>query len=750
MERLCDKDARGAMTVRGGDIPTDDWALADRQRGIAPDIAQQRDLLLRVGPALADHLEPSVARLVRNLVEKIRERPFRLAVIGQMKAGKSSFVNGLAERPGFLPTDVNPWTSVVTQLHFGHPSGRSDGAVFRFFSEEEWQQLGEGGALRIVQERLVPELDLDLFRAQLTEVRARARQRLGADYATLLGTEHLFETAAPEVLARYVADDESPDAPPGSAGPVYSDITRDAEVFFDARPFGLPLTLVDTPGTNDPFLVRDEVTLRCLDEMDAAVVVLSARQAFSTADLALIRTIRVLRKDRLLIVVNRIDELEDPVAHGQMIANHVSRLIEREFGQEVPVVTASAYWANAATELSARQWPSLFTERLVAVASAAGLARREEMERWRLAPDKAPRERVADVLWAVSGYPEVRRQLSRLVGESGLGQLLRQAVTTLVTISEQQEAMARRELQSLEETVKGAHNTIMTGGFELQRLQTAVERLDETMVKLERISADRTAEIEASQRQGLDRLREQLHGVVTGFIERERTALVFSLDQQSTTKPVRYDVSKLRKELEQAFLTEYRALYQHIVAIQLAASQHFRRIVNDELPSTNLDVHVNVISNSFAYPSLVALGRVGAFDVDPKLWAKWRRSKKTLKEAVDAFEQILRTEFTAIADELANVAEREVMGSASSLQRRLNLTIMDAVNSARQRRADLLANLQAAQERREPASHESVLEEQLDQLTKARERLRMVDGLARSLRAALPRQDGTAVKASAG
>src|SRR5262249_12565779 len=42
----------------------------------------------------------------------------RIAVIGQVKAGKSSFVNALVGRPGLLPADVNPWTTAVTKLHF--------------------------------------------------------------------------------------------------------------------------------------------------------------------------------------------------------------------------------------------------------------------------------------------------------------------------------------------------------------------------------------------------------------------------------------------------------------------------------------------------------------------------------------------------------------------------------------------------------------------------------------------------------
>jgi predicted GTPase len=58
----------------------------------------------------------------------------RIAVIGQVKAGKSSFVNALIGVPGLLPADVNPWTTAVTKLHFNcsnAPEGVA--AAFKFF-----------------------------------------------------------------------------------------------------------------------------------------------------------------------------------------------------------------------------------------------------------------------------------------------------------------------------------------------------------------------------------------------------------------------------------------------------------------------------------------------------------------------------------------------------------------------------------------------------------------------------------------
>jgi hypothetical protein len=75
--------------------------------------------------------------------------------IGQIKSGKTTLVNAVAGRPGLLPADVNPWTSVVTSVHLDHVRGADDPvASFQFFDEGEWDHLIEkGGRIGELSER---------------------------------------------------------------------------------------------------------------------------------------------------------------------------------------------------------------------------------------------------------------------------------------------------------------------------------------------------------------------------------------------------------------------------------------------------------------------------------------------------------------------------------------------------------------------------------------------------------------------
>jgi hypothetical protein len=161
------------------------------------------DLITRLAGVLGDHAGP----LLEVARRQLDERSCRIAVIGQIKAGKSTFINALARLPGLLPTDINPWTVVVTALHFrSAPVPPEHAAVFHLFSVDEWRALAEGGGrLRELTERLVPGFQPDLLRAQLDVMRKRAERRLGPKFPELLGQCHRYQTVTPQLLTDYVS-----------------------------------------------------------------------------------------------------------------------------------------------------------------------------------------------------------------------------------------------------------------------------------------------------------------------------------------------------------------------------------------------------------------------------------------------------------------------------------------------------------------------------------------------------------------
>ncbi len=231
--------------------------------------------------------------LLKTEMQRLTDWRARIAVVGQVKAGKSTFLGALVGHPGFLPSEVTPWTSVITNLHFGHPDDPTSGGVFHFFGEDDWQRIIEGDATtRKLAEELLPGFKSEVLASQVEMMRERARKRLGRVYNVLLGREHRYDYISPEILERYVcagAEDEDPDNVTAAKAGRYSDITERADIYFPPSNCAMPAVFTDTPGVNDPFLVRDEFTCRSLLQSDVFVVTLSVHQALTEVDLGLVQ-----------------------------------------------------------------------------------------------------------------------------------------------------------------------------------------------------------------------------------------------------------------------------------------------------------------------------------------------------------------------------------------------------------------------------------------------------------------------------
>ena len=332
---------------------------------IATQAASQK---LRVGAKLADAkrhvietatklsalVDTETAESLRNLIDEMEGHVCRIAIAGQMNAGKSSLINVLVEQSELLPADINPWTTVITRLHFGVHGKPTSGASFRFFTREEWRRLAAGGRTRELTEQLFPDFDWQELQKQLENIKKRAERKLGPQLETLLGAEQSYSMLTPGLLNRYVGAGQSgaTDGTKRSEGE-FSDITKIADVFFDMGAFNFPTILIDTPGVNDPFLVRDEVTRQNLQTADLCVVVVTARQPLSNADLGLLRLLRSLNKNRLIIFLNKVDEIDGGEQVINAISNRVSTILKQEFpSAHIPIVFGSAIWARQALGLS--------------------------------------------------------------------------------------------------------------------------------------------------------------------------------------------------------------------------------------------------------------------------------------------------------------------------------------------------------------------------------------------------------------
>lgn len=320
-------------------------STVDRTNGQAANVFA--DLLSDSLKRLKKYGSPGVANRAENLMHALNQRAVRISLIGQVKAGKTALTNAMIGRPNLLPSDINPWTSVITSVHLNtaKPEGRN--AQFTFFKRSEWRNMVEvGGHLGEMAKRADYEDELVNLRAQVREMQARTQARLGKNFDLLLDSQHSFLGVSPALIKKYVClgDDN------GASDGRYADITKSADIYIQNDQFEIPTVLCDTPGVNDPFLMREAVTLKNLSKADICIVVLSAHQALSTVDIGLMRILTALKNSQLVLFVNRIDELSDPDAQIIEIDKYIREILQtQKMSSDIPIVFGSAAWAEVAS-----------------------------------------------------------------------------------------------------------------------------------------------------------------------------------------------------------------------------------------------------------------------------------------------------------------------------------------------------------------------------------------------------------------
>ncbi|MDO6590358.1 dynamin family protein [Loktanella sp. D2R18] len=286
---------------------------------------------------------------VVSLIDELESFAIHVSLIGQVKAGKTALTNALIGKPNMLPSDVNPWTSVVTSVHINTTKPAGANAVFNFFTTQEWLSMVEaGGTLGEAANRAGFAAEANQMRNQIREMQQRTEQRLGRNFNLLMGGQHTFMGFSPTMLQKYVClgDETDASAPEGR----YADVTKTADLYIDSDRYRVPTIIQDTPGVNDPFLMRETVTLNSLGNTDICVLVLSAQQSFSTVDVGLLRVVRSLKKQQIIFFVNRIDELSNPNEQIPEIDAYIRGILaDQELPTDVPIIFGSAVWGEIAS-----------------------------------------------------------------------------------------------------------------------------------------------------------------------------------------------------------------------------------------------------------------------------------------------------------------------------------------------------------------------------------------------------------------
>jgi signal recognition particle receptor subunit beta len=655
---------------------------------------------------LGEHAAP----LLLEARRQIEQRACRIAVIGQIKAGKTTFINTLMGKPGLLPTDINPWTAVVSALHFrASDTPPEHAAVFQLFSVDEWKEIAKGGGrLRELTERLVPGFQPDLLRAQLEVMRGRSERRLGAKFEQLLGKSHRFREITPEMLTDYVsAGDPNLEAGPESRRN-YSDITRSADLYFNESPFAFPITLIDTPGTNDPFLVRDEITRRSLENPDIYIFVLSALQPLSAADIAMMRLLNGLHKDRIIVFINRVDQLANPALDATVVRRSVKKRLRLEFpALHIPVIIGSAWLGG----MDAQAQPGSATD---------APARR---------PTRAfetPFQGLAGTPALSTGMSEVADAITRMMCNSTIAVLLQQITNCLLELVRSDQASVGSQLQQMQalfEAERSEANALQKKVAEEEKsLAVFEERAHALRASFTEIQTHFNRTIEAGQ----NMMRGELRAIVRDFAQMSADQLAGAIANGVSTKSWRCNVTPLRTELEAAYLTSFEELANDVVRVEQFIYPHLQVIVSNLLPSyrgTVLEAPEAPVADSL---SLSPLSDKVTMDLDTPWWTHWFRSRRSAQEHANQLRVLIETDFLPIVEQLVTDAVERLHERVGFTMQRANAIANGLLSGVEQRRENLALQAAPLQGTKDPQATARREREQTSRIQRCVERQAML------------------------
>ena len=219
-------------------------------------------------------------------LHKIENDKLTIGVIGQMKCGKSTFLNALIFGDEILPAATTPMTASLSVITYGAEKSLEA----EFYTSDEWAEL-QVTANRSLDEVIGNTSEESKIKAA-KELVSKA-EKIGGNLSALLGTKRKDKL---ENLIEYVGADGK-----------YIAITKSVRLEYPLE-YLKGVEIVDTPGFNDPIVSREERTKEFLKKADVVVMLLYAGRAFDATDKDIIfNLVRNVGVGKVLIGVNKYD-----------------------------------------------------------------------------------------------------------------------------------------------------------------------------------------------------------------------------------------------------------------------------------------------------------------------------------------------------------------------------------------------------------------------------------------------------------
>ena len=222
----------------------------------------------------------------KEILEKIENDTLTIGVIGQVKCGKSTFINSFIFGDTILPAATTPMTAALTVITHGN----SDKVVAQFYNKNEWEEikLTASRDLESAVGNPIEESRIEAAKEMLEKSR-----KIGTQLESLLGTT---KEDSLDKLIDYVGAN-------GLLVPIIKYVT-----IYSTHEYLKGVEIVDTPGFNDPIVSREELTKGFLKKADVVLLMLYAERSFDATDREILfNNVRECGIGKVIVGINKYD-----------------------------------------------------------------------------------------------------------------------------------------------------------------------------------------------------------------------------------------------------------------------------------------------------------------------------------------------------------------------------------------------------------------------------------------------------------
>ena len=243
----------------------------------------------------------------KEIIDKINNDVLTIGVIGQMKCGKSTFLNAFVFQEAVLPAATTPMTAALSVITYGEKKKLKA----EFYTSDEWNEQKHQAS------RNLEEINNSLEESKVKAAKELVSKsvKLGSDINRYLGQT---KEDTLDNLIEYVGADGK-----------FVSITKSVTIYYPEE-YLKGVEIVDTPGFNDPIVSREERTKEFLNKADVVILMLYAGRPFDATDRdILFKNVRQCGIGKVLIGINKYDI---PFANGEYedeIKNYVVEEINK-------------------------------------------------------------------------------------------------------------------------------------------------------------------------------------------------------------------------------------------------------------------------------------------------------------------------------------------------------------------------------------------------------------------------------------